>query len=83
MRLGDDKILFAGNDFHLKVSVLGIDDVELVDDRGDALVGCFGEDDGADVVFVGKDGRTEVHVSYVAYDCESAWDLVEVGRKGC
>lgn len=44
-----------------------MDDVEFVDDGGDSLVGGFGEDDGADVVFVGEVVVAEVHVGYVTY----------------
>jgi len=42
-----------------------VDDVEFVDDGGDSLVGGFGEDNGADVVFVGEVVGAEVHVGYV------------------
>ena len=47
------KVFLTGNDFHLKVSVGRIDDVQFIDDGSDSLVASFGEDNGADVVFVG------------------------------
>jgi len=53
-----------------------VDDVEFVDDGGDSLVGGFGEDDGADVVFVGEIVGAEVHVCYVSYDGEAGGDVV-------
>ena len=80
MWLGDDEILLTGNNFHFKITILGVDDVEFVDDGCDSLVGGFGEDDCADVVFVRETGGAEVHVGYVTYDCEAARDLVDFGR---
>lgn len=70
------EIFFPGDDFHFKVSVGGVDDVEFVNDGGDALVGGFREDDGADVVFVGEVVRPEVHVCYMAYGGEAGGDVV-------
>jgi len=74
--LSDVEILFARNDFHFKVSVCRIDDIELVDDGGGSLVGGFREDDGPNVVFVWKVVRAEVHVGYVTYCRETGGDVV-------
>ena len=70
------EVFFPGDDFHFKVSVGGVDDVEFVDDGGDALVGGFREDDGADMVFVGEVVGPEVHVGYVAYGGEAGGDVI-------
>ena len=53
-----------------------MNDVEFVDDGGDSLIGGFGEDDGADVVFVGEVMGAEVHVGYVTYDGKAGGDVV-------
>ena len=74
--MSDVEIVFSSNDFHFKVSVCRVDDVEFVDDGGDSLVGGFGEDDGADVVFVGEVMGAEVHVGYVTYDGKAGGDVV-------
>lgn len=79
MRMRDYKVFLPGNDLHLKVTVDRVDGFELVDDGGDAHVAGFGEDHGADVVFVGKAWGTEVHVADVAYCCEAAGDFVYFG----
>lgn len=79
MWLCDDEIFFSGNDFHLEVTVDGIDDVEFVDYGCDALALGFGEDDAADVVFVGETGGAEVHVADMAYCCETAGNVLDIG----
>ena len=83
MSLSDDEIFFPGNDFHLKVSIDRVDDVEFVNNGGDSLVAGFGEDDGADVVFVGETRGAEVHVDDVAYCCEAAGDVFYFRGQGC
>jgi len=75
MDLGDYKIFFPSNDFHLEVTVHGVDDVEFVDYGCDSLVLRFGEDDAAYVVFVRETGSAEVHVADVTDCCEAAGDV--------
>jgi len=77
MDLGDYKIFFPSNDFHLEVTVHGVDDVEFVDYGCDALRLGFGEDDLADVVFVGETGSAKVHVADVAYCCEATGNILD------
>jgi hypothetical protein len=77
MILCNDEIILAGDDFHFKVSVCRVDGVEFINDGCDSLVSGFGEDDGADVVFIWKDGVAEVHVGYVAYGGEATGYFVD------
>lgn len=79
MRLSDYEVFFPGNDFHLEVSVDGVDDVEFVDYGRDSLVLRFGEDDRTDMEFVGETGGAEIHVADVAYCCEAAGDVFYFG----
>src|ERR1700738_4963508 len=83
MILRDDKILLAGKDFHFEVSICRVYGVEFVDYSFYSLGGGFGEDDGADVVFIGESVVTEVHVGYVTDCCEAAWYILNVFGEGC
>ena len=78
MVLGHVEIFLTRNDFHLEISVGRIDDVKFIDDCGDSLAAGFGEDDGADVVFVGDMRGTEVHVRYVTYYSVACRDFADV-----
>jgi hypothetical protein len=83
MLLSDMKIFLACDDFHLEISVFGIYCVEFIHDSRYPLIASFGKDYGAYVVLVWEMGLSKVHVSDVAYYCESTGNFVYVLGKSC
>jgi hypothetical protein len=83
MGLSDYEIFFPGNDFHLKVSILGIDYIDFVYDGCDSLVDGFRKDNGSNMVFIRKKLGAKVHMNYMSHRAESTRDVIEVWREGC
>jgi hypothetical protein len=43
----------------------------------------FGQDDGANVIFVREESGTEIHMGDVTYRGETAWYFIDVRRECC